>query len=146
MKSKIKWILISLQLLYVQTTLSDASLDKIINYHQQEYEKIALKIWDLAEVGYQEYESSGLLKESLKNKGFKIKTLPYMPTAFIAEYGKGSPVIAILGEFDALPGISQSALPFKEKYKSNLAGHACGHHLFGAGSAWSAVTLSLIHI
>ena len=53
MKSKIKWILISLQFLYVQTTLSDASLDKIINYHQQEYEKIALKIWDLAEVGYQ---------------------------------------------------------------------------------------------
>ncbi|MEC7865927.1 MAG: M20/M25/M40 family metallo-hydrolase, partial [Pseudomonadota bacterium] len=141
MKSKIKWILISLQFIYVQTTLSDASLDKIINYHQQEYEKIALKIWDLAEVGYQEYESSGLLKESLKNKGFKIKTLPYMPTAFIAEYGKGSPVIAILGEFDALPGISQSALPFKEKYKSNLAGHACGHHLFGAGSAWSAVTI-----
>ena len=141
MKSKIKWLLISLQFFYVQTALSDGSLDKIINSHQQEYEKIALKIWDLAEVGYQEYESSGLLKESLKNKGFKIKTLSYMPTAFIAEYGKGSPVIAILGEFDALPGISQSALPFKEKYKSNIAGHACGHHLFGAGSAWSAVTI-----
>lgn len=141
MKSNIKWLLISLQFFYVQTALSDGSLDKIINSHQQEYEKIALKIWDLAEVGYQEYESSGLLKESLKNKGFKIKTLPYMPTAFIAEYGKGSPVIAILGEFDALPGVSQSALPFKEKYKSNIAGHACGHHLFGAGSAWSAVTI-----
>ncbi|GIT33404.1 MAG: hypothetical protein Ct9H300mP3_09350 [Gammaproteobacteria bacterium] len=100
---------------YVQTTLSDASLDKIINYHQQEYEKIVLKNFgDLAEVGYQEYESSGLLKESLKNKGFKIKTLPYMPTAFIAEYGKGSPVIAILGEFDALPG-SHKALSLSRK-------------------------------
>ena len=141
MKSKIKWILISLQFLYVQIALSDRSLDQIINSHQQEYEQIALKIWDLAEVGYQEYESSILLQESLKNKGFKIETLPYMPTAFVAEYGKGSPVIAILGEFDALPGVSQSALPFKEKYKSNIAGHACGHHLFGAGSAWSAVTI-----
>ena len=141
MKSKIRWILISLQFLYVQIALSDRSLDQIINSHQQEYEQIALKIWDLAEVGYQEYESSILLQESLKNKGFKIETLPYMPTAFVAEFGKGSPVIAILGEFDALPGVSQSAHPFKEKYKNNIAGHACGHHLFGAGSAWSAVTI-----
>ena len=141
MKSKIRWILISLQFLYVQIALSDGSLDQIINSHQQEYEQIALKIWDLAEVGYQEYESSILLQESLKNKGFKIETLPYMPTAFVAEFGKGSPVIAILGEFDALPGVSQSAHPFKEKYKNNIAGHACGHHLFGAGSAWSAVTI-----
>ena len=141
MKSKIRWILISLQFLYVQIALSDGSLDQIINSYQQEYEQIALKIWDLAEVGYQEYESSRLLQESLKNKGFKIETLPYMPTAFVAEFGKGSPVIAILGEFDALPGVSQSAHPFKEKYKNNIAGHACGHHLFGAGSAWSAVTI-----
>ena len=141
MKSKIRWILISLQFLYVQIALSDGSLDQIINSYQQEYEQIALKIWDLAEVGYQEYESSNLLQESLKNKGFKIETLPYMPTAFVAEFGKGSPVIAILGEFDALPGVSQSAHPFKEKYKNNIAGHACGHHLFGAGSAWSAVTI-----
>jgi len=141
MKSKIRWILISLQFLYVQIALSDGSLDQIINSYQQEYEQIALKFWDLAEVGYQEYESSNLLQESLKNKGFKIETLPYMPTAFVAEFGKGSPVIAILGEFDALPGVSQSAHPFKEKYKNNIAGHACGHHLFGAGSAWSAVTI-----
>ena len=117
------------------------SLDEIINSHQQEYEQLALKIWDLAEVGYQEYKSSDLLQQSLKNKGFRIETLPYMPTAFVAEYGKGSPVIAILGEFDALPGVSQSTSPFKEKYKNNIAGHACGHHLFGAGSAWSAVTI-----
>ena len=129
MKSKIKWILISLQFIYVQTTLSDASLDKIINYHQQEYEKIALKIWDLAEVGYQEYESSGLLKESLKNKGFKIKTLPYMPTAFIAEYNNGGSVIGILGEYDALPGLSQTKNPKKETREGVNSGHACGHNL-----------------
>ena len=141
MKSKIKWLLLSFQVLYFQISYSADSLDEIINSHQQEYEQLALKIWDLAEVGYQEYKSSDLLQQSLKNKGFRIETLPYMPTAFVAEYGKGSPVIAILGEFDALPGVSQSASPFKEKYKNNIAGHACGHHLFGAGSAWSAVTI-----
>ena len=81
------------------------------------------------------------MQESLESKGFRIETLPYMPTGFIAEYGTGSPVIAILGEFDALPGISQSSSPFKETYKNNQAGHACGHHLFGAGSAWSAVAV-----
>ena len=141
MKSKIKWVLLSLQVLYLQVSFSQDSLDEIINSHQQEYEQLALKIWDLAEVGYQEYKSSDLLQQSLKNKGFRMETLPYMPTAFVAEYGKGSPVIAILGEFDALPGVSQSTSPFKEKYKNNIAGHACGHHLFGAGSAWSAVTI-----
>lgn len=141
MKSKIKWLLLSFQILYFQISYSADSLDEIINSHQQEYEQLALKIWDLAEVGYQEYKSSDLLQQSLKNKGFRIETLPYMPTAFVAEYGKGSPVIAILGEFDALPGVSQSTSPFKEKYKNNIAGHACGHHLFGAGSAWSAVTI-----
>ena len=141
MKSKIKWVLLSFQVLYLQVSYSQDSLDEIINSHQQEYEQLALKIWDLAEVGYQEYKSSDLLQQSLKNKGFRMETLPYMPTAFVAEYGKGSPVIAILGEFDALPGVSQSTSPFKEKYKNNIAGHACGHHLFGAGSAWSAVTI-----
>ena len=125
MKSKIKWLLLSLQVLYFQISYSADSLDEIINSHQQEYEQLALEIWDLAEVGYQEYKSSDLLQQSLKNKGFRIETLPYMPTAFVAEYGKGSPVIAILGEFDALPGVSQSTSPFKEKYKNNIAGHAC---------------------
>ena len=113
MKSKIKWVLLSLQVLYLQVSFGQDSLDEIINSHQQEYEQLALKICDLAEVGYQEYKSSDLLQQSLKNKGFRIETLPYMPTAFVAEYGKGSPVIAILGEFDALPGVSQSTSPFK---------------------------------
>jgi len=141
MKSKLKWMLLSLVTLCSPISFSAESLDNFINSHQKEYQQLALKIWELAEVGYQEYKSSALLQESLSSKGFKVETLPYMPTGFIAEYGEGSPVIAILGEFDALPGISQSTSPFKEKYKNNIAGHACGHHLFGAGSAWSAVTI-----
>ena len=140
-QSKFKNAVFSLLIIFSQISLSDESLDKSINSHQEEFQNLALKIWDLAEVGYQEYKSSALLQESLESKGFRIETLPYMPTGFIAEYGIGSPVIAILGEFDALPGISQSSSPFKETYKNNQAGHACGHHLFGAGSAWSAVAV-----
>ncbi|GIT37176.1 MAG: hypothetical protein Ct9H300mP6_10440 [Gammaproteobacteria bacterium] len=121
---------------------SNHSLDSTIDKHQSEFENVAMTIWDLAEVGYQEYESSKLLQNSLKDHGFRIQTnVADIPTAFIAEYGSGSPVIAILGEFDALPGVAQSASPFKEPYKDNQAGHACGHHLFGAGSAWSSVVI-----
>ena len=119
-----------------------SDLDRSINSHQQQFEKIALQIWDIAEVGYQEYQSSSLLKESLAKEGFRIEdNVANIPTAFIAEYGEGSPIIGILGEFDALPGLAQTASPFKEKYKDNIAGHACGHHLFGAGSAWASVVV-----
>jgi len=141
MKLKFKWILFSLVTAFPHISFGDESLNKFINLHQKEYQQLALKIWELAEVGYQEHISSALLQESLSSKGFKVKTLPYMPTGFTAEYGKGTPVIAILGEFDALPGVSQSSSPFKEKYKNNTAGHACGHHLFGAGSAWATVAI-----
>ena len=123
-------------------TVDHSSLDQSINNHQQQFEKVALQIWDMAEVGYQEYQSSSLLKESLAKEGFRIEdNVANIPTAFIAEYGEGSPVIGILGEFDALPGLAQTASPFKEKYKDNIAGHACGHHLFGAGSAWASVVV-----
>ena len=123
-------------------TMDHSDLDQSIDAHQQQFEKIAMQIWDIAEVGYQEYQSSSLLKESLAKEGFRIEdNVANIPTAFIAEYGQGSPVIGILGEFDALPGLAQSASPFKEKYKDNIAGHACGHHLFGAGSAWASVVV-----
>jgi len=122
--------------------MDHSNLDQSIDSHQQQFEKIAMQIWDIAEVGYQEYQSSSLLKASLAKEGFRIEdNVANIPTAFIAEYGQGSPVIGILGEFDALPGLAQSASPFKEKYKENIAGHACGHHLFGAGSAWASVVV-----
>ncbi len=116
--------------------------DSSINQHQRQYEDIAMKIWELAEVGYQEYESSKLLIDSLKGHGFEItEGVADIPTAFIAEYGAGYPTVAILGEFDALPGVSQSSSPYRENGSNEDAGHACGHHLFGAGSAWSAVAV-----
>jgi len=102
-----------------------------------------MQIWEFAELGYLENKSSSLLQDELKDNGFKIKSgIADIPTAFIAEFNNGGPVIGILGEFDALPGLSQQNLPFKtaEGLDSNN-GHACGHHLFGAASAWAAVAI-----
>ena len=121
---------------------ADSSLNLSINKHQDTFETAAMKIWDWAEVGYQEFKSSELLKEELKANGFTIQSgVAEIPTAFIAEYSNGGPVVGILGEYDALPGLMQTASPFKEIRDDVDAGHACGHHLFGAASAWAAVAI-----
>jgi aminobenzoyl-glutamate utilization protein B len=90
-------------------------------------------------MGYQEEKSSALLQKKLSEAGFKItKGVAGIPTAFIAEYGSGTPIIAIMGEYDALPGLSQQAVAEK-KSAGKAAGHACGHHLFGTASAAAAI-------
>ncbi len=105
------------------------------------YGIIAQKIWNYAEMGYLEEKSAALLQKTLSDEGFTItKGIAGMPTAFIAEYGKGEPVIAILGEYDALPGLSQQAVPEK-KSANKRAGHACGHHLFGTASAAASIAV-----
>ena len=120
-----------------------SSIEKSIQDHKNTFSEVALKIWDHAEMGYQEFKSSNLLAYELEKEGFKItKGVAGIPTAFIAEYGLSGPVIGILGEFDALPGLAQSTSPFKEMINNGTgAGHACGHHLFGAASAWAAVAV-----
>ena len=106
------------------------------------YSNLAHSIWQLAEVGYQEYESSRLLQEEAKQAGFEVEAgVAGIPTAFVASYGSGSPVIGIMAEFDALPGISQKAVPRIEERTDATAGHACGHHLFGAGSTAAAIAV-----
>jgi aminobenzoyl-glutamate utilization protein B len=115
-----------------------ASLDA--NY--QRYTQVAKQIWDWAEVGYQETRSSALLQEQLRTAGFRIEAgVAGMPTAFVASYGQGKPVIAILAEFDALPGITQDAVPVRQVIQTKDAGHACGHHLFGTGSTAAAIAV-----
>lgn len=106
------------------------------------YNDIAMKLWDWAEIGYQETKSAALLQEQLKSEGFTIEAgVAAIPTAFTASYGSGKPVIVIMGEYDALPGVSQQAVAEKEPRPGVNAGHACGHHLFGAGSAQAAVAV-----
>ena len=105
-----------------------------------DYSKIAHQIWENPELGYLEENSSKLLQQTLKEAGFSIKTgVADIPTAFVAEYGSGGPVIGILAEFDALPGVSQKAIPEREAVVEGGAGHACGHHLFGTASVAAGI-------
>ena len=104
---------------------------------------MALKIWDLAEPGYQEFGSSKLLADSLEQAGFRVERgVAEIPTAFTATYGQGSPVIGIMGEYDALPGLSQEAVAERMPRERNNYGHGCGHHLFGAASASAAIAVA----
>jgi aminobenzoyl-glutamate utilization protein B len=106
------------------------------------YTDIAKQIWSFAEVGYMEEKSSALLQSELARAGFTVKAgVAGEPTAFVAEYGSGKPVIAILGEFDALPGLSQDAVPERKPLRAGAPGHGCGHHLFGTASAAAAIAL-----
>jgi len=112
-----------------------------IQAHYDQYKNMALQIWDFAEVGYKEVKSSALLQKTLQENGFTVESgIAGMPTAFVATYGSGKPVIAILAEFDALPGLSQTNAPEKTSAGKD-AGHACGHHLFGVASVASGIAI-----
>lgn len=104
------------------------------------YKDIALQIWNWAELGYKEEQSSALLAQTLEQEGFKLERgIAGIPTAFVASYGNGSPVIGILAEYDALPGLAQEAVPEKKPIAGKAGGHGCGHHLFGTASVAAAI-------
>lgn len=117
-----------------------------IDNKKEYYARISNKIWEYAEPRFQEYKSSELLQQSLKEEGFSIRSnLVGEETAFIAEYGSGKPVIGFLGEFDALPGLSQKADATErisaENADTNDCGHGCGHQLIGTGTLASVIAL-----
>lgn len=113
-----------------------------IQRHYESYKKAALQIWDYSEVGYKEVKSSALHQQTLIENGFSVQAgVADIPTAFVATYGSGKPVIAILAEYDALPGLSQQAVPEKRPVDGKDAGHACGHHLFGTASVAAGIQL-----
>ena len=119
------------------------ALSNSIRQREQATWEIALKIWNLAEPGYQEVESSKLLADQLAQEGFQVERgVAAIPTAFTATFGAGKPVIAILGEYDALPGLSQQAVPEQLPRERANYGHACGHHLFGTASASAAIAVA----
>lgn len=121
---------------------SKTEVIKNLDSKSAEYAAIAKKIWGFAEVGFQETQSSALLQETLAKNGFKIEAgVVGMPTAFVASYGTGKPVIAILGEYDALPGVAQQSVPEKMTIEGQKAGHACGHNLFGTASSAAAIAV-----
>ena len=113
-----------------------------VENHKEELISISDQIWANAEIAFQETESSKLLADYAEANGFTVERgVADIPTAFIATYGEGKPVISVLGEFDALPGISQKAQPTKEPLEAGAAGHGCGHNLFGTASLGAAIAV-----
>jgi len=106
------------------------------------YGEVSRKIWEFAEVGYKEFKSADLLKSELRQAGFSVEeNVGGIPTAFTASWGQGKPVIAILGEYDALPGLSQDTVPERKPIVEGAPGHGCGHNLLGTASLFAAVSV-----
>ncbi|MGH9889200.1 MAG: amidohydrolase, partial [bacterium] len=119
-----------------------AALIQGIEAKRESYATMAKQIWGFAEVGYQEQKSSALLQQQLRAAGFQVKAgVADIPTAFVATFGSGKPIIGIVGEFDALPGLSQDAVPTRQAITAGGAGHGCGHHLFGTASTAAAIAV-----
>ena len=119
-----------------------AALETYIKSHAGTAWDMAKKIWEWAEVGYQEKKSAALLADAMERGGFRLERgVAGIPTSFIATIGSGKPVLAVLGEYDALPGFSQQAVPDRQARPGVAAGHACGHHLFGVASATACLAL-----
>ena len=115
---------------------------ELVDQHAAHFSGTSRTIWEYAELGYKEQKSSALLQHELQAAGFRVQaSVADEPTAFVATYGQGEPVIGILGEFDALPGLSQTATPDRSPVVADAPGHACGHNLLGTGAALAAVAL-----
>ena len=126
-----------------QPSARDAKAEvlRAIEARQARDADIARQIWSFAEVGFKETRSSALLQRELRDAGFTVETgVAGMPTAFVATYGSGKPVIALFSEFDALPGLSQDTVPVQRSLGAD-AGHGCGHHLLGTASMSAAIAL-----
>jgi len=145
-------VLISLQVLAQKKNKVDPAIQQVnankdaalvaLNNAYEADKKTALQIWEYAEVGYKENKSAALHVQNLKAAGFTVETgVAGIPTAFVATYGSGAPVIGILAEYDALPGLAQTASPEKNPIAGKNAGHGCGHHLFGTASVGAGIAI-----
>lgn len=121
---------------------SHTQVKQLVDKNAENWKHVSKQIWDYAELGYHETKSSALLQDQLHAAGFRIQSgVADEPTAFIASFGEGKPVIAILGEFDALPGLSQQTVPSRAPVVPDAPGHGCGHNLLGSGAALAAVSV-----
>jgi aminobenzoyl-glutamate utilization protein B len=145
----IRHIFLGLTVLLVSSTAVAQKLNRekkaiiaSVEAHQDALIAISDSIWALAETAFEEHESARILADYAEAQGLKVERgVAGIPTAFVATYGSGSPVISVLGEFDALPGISQKASTVKEPLNEGAAGHGCGHNLFGAASLGAAIAI-----
>jgi len=122
--------------------MSKQALFNFIDKNEQVLNEMSDTIWEYAEIAMHEVKSSKLQREFLSARGFVIKDIPNIPTAFIAEVGSGKPVLGILGEYDALGGLSQKVSSVREAFTSlSDPGHGCGHNLLGVGGVAAAIAL-----
>jgi aminobenzoyl-glutamate utilization protein B len=115
-----------------------------IDQNQKKIIELSDKVWEYAEVGLKEEKTSKLLADFIEKQGFKVERgVADMPTAFVATWSSGDngPTVGILGELDALAGLSQKAVPFREPLKEGAPGHACGHNIHGTGGMAGAIAL-----
>jgi aminobenzoyl-glutamate utilization protein B len=120
---------------------NDAVLARVAA-HADRFGVVSREIWETPELGFHENKSSPLLQQELRANGFQVVAgVAGMPTAFTATFGNGKPVIALMGEFDALPGLSQKDVPMLAPAQAGAPGHGCGHNLLGSASALAAVAI-----
>ena len=135
-------LFVSISVLGQKLSNSKKSIISSIEKHESELIKISDSIWALAETAFNESESSRILADYAEKNGLTVtRGVADIPTAFTATYGSGKPVISILGEFDALPGLSQKASPTKEPLNEDAPGHGCGHNMFGTSSLGAAIAV-----
>ena len=117
-----------------------------IDANQDTFTGLSDSVWSFAELGFREIRSSRLLMDALEKEGFTLeKGVAGIPTAFVAMYSRGSgPVIGVLGEYDALPGLSQDCVPYKKPLVSGAPGHGCGHNLLGVAGIASCFAIKQI--
>jgi len=127
----------------VITMETSNSIQKWLEENAGAYTGMADKIWEYAEVAWREHRSAALQIKHLSEQGFSItENVADIKTAFSAEYGSGKPVIGFIGEYDALPGLSQKTVPRKEAVAEGGSGHGCGHNLLGTGGVAAAVAIA----
>jgi len=118
---------------------------KWIGEHESRIIEVSNKIWEFAELGLQEFKSSSLLANELEAAGFAVQRgVAGMPTAFVASYGSGKPVIGIMGEYDALQGLSQKPVPRKDPLTPGAPGHGCGHNIHGTSGMAAAIAAKTV--
>jgi aminobenzoyl-glutamate utilization protein B len=127
------------------TLLSASDADSVlarVAAHAERFGAVSRQIWETPELGFHETKSSALLQQELRTNGFQVVAgVAGMPTAFTATFGSGKPVIALMGEFDALPGLSQKDVPALSPVEAGAPGQGCGHNLLGSASALAAVAI-----
>lgn len=113
-----------------------------VDAHSAELIALSDQIWAYAETALNEHHSAAALADYAEKQGFEVERgVAQMPTAFVASYGSGRPVIGVMGEYDALPGLSQVAAPEQKSLAEGAAGHGCGHNMFGAASLGAALAI-----